>query len=154
MDRRRFVPSPEGLENRALLTSGLFGSAPSNGNPSADVPATFRIKEQRIERLPHFLELIRSGRYLPPDTIKQLQADLLLEDRVTGRLDVLLRGIGDVGVDVERGGARRIWRAGAHCVLRFRAPPSWFAQSGSFAAAQPHARRHSRCLSRCAPSGG
>jgi hypothetical protein len=77
MDRRRFVPSPEGLEGRAMLATGLFGSVSSNNNASADVPVTFTDKEQRVERLPHYMELIRNGRYLPPDTIKQLQADLL-----------------------------------------------------------------------------
>jgi hypothetical protein len=77
MDRRRFVPSTEGLEGRALLASSFFGSISKSSNPAADVPMTFKIKTQRIERLPHYMELIRSGRFLPPDTIKKLQADLL-----------------------------------------------------------------------------
>jgi hypothetical protein len=77
MDRRRYVPSPEGLEGRALLASSLFGSNLPNSNPSADVPTTFEVKEQRVERLPHFLELIRPGRFIPEATLKQLQADLL-----------------------------------------------------------------------------
>jgi hypothetical protein len=77
MDRRRFVPSTEGLEGRALLATSFFGSNSNRNNPAADVPATFKIKTQRIERLPHYMELIRSGRFLPEDTLKKLQADLL-----------------------------------------------------------------------------
>ena len=78
MDRRRYVPSTEGLEGRALLATGLFGGTTSkNVDPSQEVPVTYELKEHRVERLPHFLELIKSGRYLPADTVKQLQADLL-----------------------------------------------------------------------------
>src|SRR5438874_6898608 len=78
MDRRRLVPSTEGLEGRALLATGLFGgSNQRNINPAHDVPMTFALKEHRVERLPHYLELVKSGRFLPADTVKQLQADLL-----------------------------------------------------------------------------
>ncbi len=38
---------------------------------------------------------------------EQLEADLLLKRRVASRLDVLGHGVRDVGVDVERRGARR-----------------------------------------------
>jgi hypothetical protein len=75
--RRRFVPSTEGLEGRALLASGLFGTSLPNSNPAANVPMTMKVKEQRIERLPHYMELIRSGRFIPPDTVRELQADML-----------------------------------------------------------------------------
>ena len=78
MDRRRYVPSTEGLEGRALLATGLFGGTTSKSiDPAQEVPVTYALKEHRVERLPHFLELIKSGRYLPADTVKQLQADLL-----------------------------------------------------------------------------
>src|SRR5947209_3053904 len=71
MDRRRFVPSAEGLEGRALLANSLFGSRISaSANVAQEVPVTFQLKEHRIERLPHFLELIKSGRFLPTDTVK------------------------------------------------------------------------------------
>jgi hypothetical protein len=76
MDRRRFVPSTEGLEGRALLTS-LFGSASSSPPVSESIPMTFALKEARIERLPHYLETLRPGRFLPPDTIAHLKTDLL-----------------------------------------------------------------------------
>jgi hypothetical protein len=77
MDRRRFVPSAEGLEGRALLASSIFSFSKPSRNPVSDVPATFELKAHRTERLPVHMEQIRSGRFLPPDTIKQLQANLL-----------------------------------------------------------------------------
>jgi hypothetical protein len=76
MDRRRFVPSTEGLEGRALLAS-LFGNGTSNANALDDIPMTFALKEARIERLPFFMEQFRPGRFLPADTIDQLKTDLL-----------------------------------------------------------------------------
>src|SRR4051795_4439794 len=76
MDRRRFVPSTEGLEGRALLAS-LFGSGTSNTNATQDIPVTFALKEARIDRLPYFMEQFRPGRFLPPDTISHLKTDLL-----------------------------------------------------------------------------
>jgi hypothetical protein len=83
MDRRRFVPSTEGLEGRALLAS-LFGSTSSTqSNAAQELPQTFKEKVRRIERLPFYLGQFLSGRYLPPDTIQQLQTDMLA---VAGRL--------------------------------------------------------------------
>jgi hypothetical protein len=76
MDPRRFVPSTEGLEGRALLTS-IFGTSTSTVTVPDEVPATFALKEIRIERLPGHLEQIRPGRFLPPAAIAQLQTDLL-----------------------------------------------------------------------------
>ncbi len=76
MDRRRFVPSAEGLEGRALQ-AGLFGGvgvAPVA--PATTVPETYALKEKRIERIPLYLEEIRSGRYLPAATISALENDL------------------------------------------------------------------------------
>jgi hypothetical protein len=77
MDRRRFVPSTEGLEGRALLATSLFGSASANNNPAVEVPWTFPLKVHRIERLPFHLEQNKPGRILPAATLKQLQNDLL-----------------------------------------------------------------------------
>jgi hypothetical protein len=74
MERRRFVPSPEGLEGRALLAgtsfSNLFGlQLYSNLN----VPITFQQKSLRIERLPFYLEKIHPGRFLPKPEMVQIQ---------------------------------------------------------------------------------
>ena len=80
MDRRRFVPSAEGLEGRALLASSvssIFSFSKPNRNPVDTVPMTFTLKNHRIQRLPTYLAQIRSGRFLPNATIHQLQADLL-----------------------------------------------------------------------------
>jgi len=80
MDRRRFVPSAEGLEGRALLASGvasIFSFTKPNNNSTDTVPMTFTLKQHRIQRLPYYMSLIRSGRFLPNATLKELQANLL-----------------------------------------------------------------------------
>jgi Bacterial Ig-like domain len=76
MDRRRFVPSTEGLEGRALLTS-LFGSSTSQNDPIDTVPMTFKLKAARVDKLPGYMEQFRSGRFLPADTIAHLKDDLI-----------------------------------------------------------------------------
>lgn len=81
MDRRRFVPSSEGLEGRALLS--VFGSASAAQVAPAQVPVTFHQKETRIEHLPFYMDQLQPGRYLPQDTIRKLQDDLL---SIAGRL--------------------------------------------------------------------
>jgi hypothetical protein len=77
MDRRRFVPSAEGLEGRALLAGSIFSFSKPSSNPADDVAMTFELKAHRVQRLPVHMEQIRAGRFLPPDTIKALQANLL-----------------------------------------------------------------------------
>jgi hypothetical protein len=78
MDRRRYVPSSEGLESRALLASSpnlgnLFGfQVTSNLN----IPVTYQQKELRVEHLPYYLEKILPGRYLPRPELAQIQGDL------------------------------------------------------------------------------
>src|SRR6185312_10743982 len=57
MDRRRYTPSAEGLEGRQLL-SGLFGGKSSQTNTTvsvADLPETYRQKENRLFHLPIYL---------------------------------------------------------------------------------------------------
>jgi hypothetical protein len=78
MDRRRFVPSSEGLESRALLASSpnlgnLFGfQVTSNLN----IPVTYQQKELRVEHLPYYLGKILPGRFLPRAEMQQIQGDL------------------------------------------------------------------------------
>jgi hypothetical protein len=86
MDRRRFIPSPEGLEGRALLS--LFGhssatssnnalfSASTTNTPTDNFPYTFKEKEQRIDHLPFYISQLQPGRFLNRDQIAQLQTDL------------------------------------------------------------------------------
>jgi hypothetical protein len=79
MDRRRFAPATEGLEQRALLTTttpnltNIFGF---QVNSNLNIPITFQQKELRVEHMPYYLEKIRPGRFLPPAEVKQVQADL------------------------------------------------------------------------------
>src|SRR5262245_61434928 len=80
MDRRRFVPSSEGLEQRALLAtstapnlSNIFGFQVST---NLNIPITYQQKLQRIERLPFYMEQIRTGRFLPKAELSAIQGDL------------------------------------------------------------------------------
>ena len=79
MDRRRFVPSPDGLEGRALMS--LFGGSASSAKKNLNItiqnlPENFQQKTLRIEHLPFYLEQTSPGRPLPQAALKQLQADL------------------------------------------------------------------------------
>ena len=77
MDRRRFAPSPDGLEGRMLLSTARPSSATVTAQaPVANLSSTLREKELRIERLPYFLQTLQPGRVLPEATITRLQADL------------------------------------------------------------------------------
>jgi hypothetical protein len=78
MDRRRFVPSTEGLEGRALL-SGLFGGKASTTTLTqtvASLPNTFAEKEMRIKNLPFFMKQPDPQRFLPTSVTNVLQQDL------------------------------------------------------------------------------
>ena len=75
IDRRRFVPSTEGLETRELMAgvNTLFGIQVTT---NLNVPVTLQQKEMRIQHLPYFLEQIRPGRFLPTTEIKEIQSAL------------------------------------------------------------------------------
>ena len=75
MDRRRFVPSTEGLEGRELMAgvNTLFGIQVTT---NLNVPITLQQKEKRIEHLPYYLEQIRPGRFLPKTEIEEIQSAL------------------------------------------------------------------------------
>jgi hypothetical protein len=78
MDRRRYVPAPEGLESRALLASTvnlntLFGF---QVNTNLNIPITYEQKALRIQRLPYYLEKIRPGRFLPAPEMAQVKVAL------------------------------------------------------------------------------
>src|SRR5690349_3438709 len=55
MDRRRYVPSAEGLEGRALLSFFKPTQPATSFNPVVDLPNTPEQKALRIQRLPFFL---------------------------------------------------------------------------------------------------
>ena len=79
MDRRRFKPSAEGLETRALQAasstnlSTLFGF---QVNTNLNIPVTYQQKELRIQHLPFYMEEIRPGRFLPAAEMQQIQGSL------------------------------------------------------------------------------
>jgi hypothetical protein len=85
MDRRRFVPAPEGLEDRKLMAGslfnpgGVFGSSNNFYNiPSALVtaPNTPGQKAARIDHLPFYMKQTQPGRFLPKSLVQPIQADL------------------------------------------------------------------------------
>ena len=73
MDRRRFVPSADGLEERKLLS--FLGSGKSKP-PSVNINVS-PLKNLRIDRLPFYLQRVQQGRYVPADVVTALQNDLL-----------------------------------------------------------------------------
>jgi hypothetical protein len=85
MDRRRFVPSADGLEVRTLLATNLNSLFGLQVNSNLNIPITYQQRELRIARLPYYLEQIRPGRFLPKPEIKQIQ------DSLFGMLDVIHR---------------------------------------------------------------
>jgi hypothetical protein len=78
MDRRRFVPAPEGLEGRTMLstTGGSFNLFGNNSITAQTLPITFQQKELRIQKMPYNLRALQPNRFLPPDTIHQIQLGL------------------------------------------------------------------------------
>jgi hypothetical protein len=75
IDRRRYVPSTEGLETRELMAgvNTLFGIQVTT---NLNVPITLQQKEKRIEHLPYYLEQINPGRFLPKTEIQDIQSNL------------------------------------------------------------------------------
>ena len=78
MDRRRFVPAPEGLEVRMMLatTGNAFSFLGSGSNTTQTLPITFPQKELRIQKMPTNLRALQPDRTLPPITINQIQLGL------------------------------------------------------------------------------
>jgi hypothetical protein len=79
MDRRRFVPSADGLETRTMMStttgSGLsFLGGP--GTTTQTLPITFKQKSLLIQNLPKNLRALSPNRFLPPETIQQIQLGL------------------------------------------------------------------------------
>ncbi len=87
MERRhrqvQFVPSSEGLEGRALLSVASPAAQRATTIRAAVVtpldpslPNTIAQKNQRVDRLPFYLNKLQPGRNLPPATIATLQDNL------------------------------------------------------------------------------
>ncbi len=75
MERRRYIPSTEGLEGRELMAgvNTLFGIQVTT---NLNVPITLQQKEKRIEHLPYYLQQINPGRFLPKTEINDIQSAL------------------------------------------------------------------------------
>jgi len=66
MDRRRYVPSSESLEGRALQAAvNPFNPFGAQVTSNLNIPISYQQKALRIERLPYYLEKIRPGRFIP-----------------------------------------------------------------------------------------
>jgi hypothetical protein len=103
MDRcqRRFIPSPEGLEGRALLS--LFGGSQAATTPAPTVSSTIQQRTQRIDRLPFFLQGIDRRRSLPDDVIARIQQNLReIEGRLHNAAEPVVR---DFNLELRRVGA-------------------------------------------------
>jgi hypothetical protein len=75
MDRRRFLPSPEGLEGRALQS---ILQPPSVQAIKAQLNQTTTVtgKLIRIQQLPNFFRSVVPGRVVSPALVSRIQADL------------------------------------------------------------------------------
>jgi methionine-rich copper-binding protein CopC len=79
MDRRRFVPRTEGMEGRMMLSTTSGASALTGiVSPATNqvLPITIQQKLERIDRLPGSLRTLSPDRFLPKDTIAEIQAGL------------------------------------------------------------------------------
>jgi hypothetical protein len=95
MERRRYVPSTEGLEGRAMLASLFGGSGNNNTSLTTTIdtlPENFKQKELRILHLPFFLGQLQPGRFLPSATVKSIQGDI---QQVVGHLHAPRAGQAD-----------------------------------------------------------
>ena len=76
MDRRRYVPAAEGLEVRTLQAGNAFSLFGAGATMTQTLPITFPQKELRIQKMPTNLRALQPDRYLPPETINQIQLGL------------------------------------------------------------------------------
>ncbi len=68
MDRRRFTPSPESLDDRVLLSAFSL-----TGNTTT---SAVQAKTVRIDRIGHALDTLQPGRIVPEPLVNNLKADL------------------------------------------------------------------------------
>ncbi|MDX2035731.1 MAG: Ig-like domain-containing protein [Isosphaeraceae bacterium] len=87
MDRRkrRFVPGCDGLERREVLSTAAAPAAliaRRTPVPAADgdstAAETIQQRLQRVQNLPFFLASFQPGRFIPADSMKQVQENLVL----------------------------------------------------------------------------
>jgi hypothetical protein len=85
MDRRRYFPSSEGLETRQLMASNVGNLFGLQVSANLNLPITYQARLQRIEHLPHYLEQIAPGRYLPKAEMQLIQTGLYNLIEVTAK---------------------------------------------------------------------
>ena len=77
MDRRRFIPSHEALEGRALQATNLTNIFGAQINSNLNIPITYEQKALRIQRLPYYLDKISEGpAFCPKPRSQQIQNSL------------------------------------------------------------------------------
>jgi len=72
MDRRRFIPGPDRMEGRMMLSTAT-AAAPVSTLAVTDVPYTIQQKMTRIERLPINMRSTAPNRVLPESLISEIQ---------------------------------------------------------------------------------
>ena len=71
-----FCSRAEGLEVRTMLSTTGSGFLGSGSNTTQNLPITFPQKELRIQKMPTNLRALQPNRFLPPETINQIQLGL------------------------------------------------------------------------------
>lgn len=96
MDRRRFIPRPENMEGRMMLSTASPGSAAASTaaasrsavtTTEANVPITIQDKLTRIDRLPINLRATDRNRALPRELIGPIQQAMTDSISTLGRAD-------------------------------------------------------------------
>ena len=96
MDRRRFVPRPEGMEGRMMLSTASPGSAAASTAAAStltatatdtNLPITIQDKMTRIDRLPLNLRATDRNRALPRELIEPIQQAMTGSISSLGRAD-------------------------------------------------------------------
>lgn len=73
MDRRRYIPGPEGMESRMMLSTATAATAVSTTAASSNVPYTIQQKLTRIDRIPINMRATEPNRVLPESLISGIQ---------------------------------------------------------------------------------
>jgi hypothetical protein len=89
MDRRRFLPRPEGLEHRELMTAAPGTAAAAQVAPQPRItinpndPNVVTLRQVRIERLPAYLFQVNRDRTVPAYLVESLQENFgLIADQL------------------------------------------------------------------------
>jgi hypothetical protein len=93
MDRRRFIPRPENMEVRTMLSTASPASAAataaamSSAADTSNLPITIQDKMTRIERLPINMRATERNRPLPRELVEPIQQAMTDSISTMGRAD-------------------------------------------------------------------